>query len=77
MNLGEFRKQTAHLSDDVEIITSSDNYELIGNLVEVDYISLIKVKKATRNFRDDFDGTTYPKEVFVPDEKNGEEKVKI
>lgn len=76
MKLGELRKLTAHLGDDVEIITSSDNYELRNSWVESYGIRLVKVSKVTEDFRDDFDGTNYSKEVFVPDE-NGIEVLKI
>ena len=76
MKLGELRKLTEHLGDDVEIITTSDNYELNHAWVESRGIRIVKVSKENKTFRDDFDGTSYSKEVFFPDE-NGKEVLKI
>jgi hypothetical protein len=76
MNLGELRKLTEGLSDDVEIITVCHNYELGNALVKATNVCLIKVKKEVKQFRDDFDGGRYSSEVYVCDE-NGEEVLKI
>lgn len=76
MNLGEFRKQTEHLSDDTEMIVTDDNYELRGSWTELKGVHLVKVIKKMRNFRDDFDGIHYSSEVYVPNE-NGTEALKL
>lgn len=76
MTLGEFREKTAHLSDDVEFITTSDNYEMGHNWVKAHGVSIVKVKIEKRNFRDDFDGTPYSAEVYIPSD-DGVEMLKI
>lgn len=76
MKLGELRKQTAHLSDDVEIISVSDNFEMSGSWVRATRVEVVKVKKKSETFRDAFDGTKYNSDVYIPDE-SGEEVLKI
>lgn len=76
MTLGELRRLTKNLGDDVEIISSSDNYELAGAWVNAASPRLVKVKKERRTFRDDFSGSSYSKDVFIPDE-NGNTVLKI
>lgn len=76
MKLGELRKKTAHLSDDVEIISVSDNFEMSGSWVKATGVEVVKVKKESASFKDAFDGTKYSSEIYKPDE-NGEEVLKI
>lgn len=75
MDLGQFRKMTEHLPDDVELISTSDNYEMKNNLVAA-RVETVKVRKELKEFRDDFDGTRYSSEVYVRDE-NGKEALKF
>lgn len=77
MTLGELRKLTEHLSDDTLIITTSVNYELNGSMVESGKIRLIKAGKRNKSFRDDFDGTSYTKEIYVYDDEEGEDVLYI
>jgi hypothetical protein len=76
MKLGELRKQTAHLSDDVEIICVSDNFEMSGSWVKATGVEVVRVKKKSETFRDAFDNTRYNSDVYIPDE-NGDEVLKI
>lgn len=76
VTLGELRKLTEHLSDDVEIITNESIHEMRGSKVKARGIRLMKVRKENQTFKDDFDGTSYSVEVFVPDQ-DGEEMLYI
>lgn len=70
MKVRELKKLLEKYDDEVEIITSSSNYELNGNRVKARIIET-KCSLQEKNFRDDFDGTRYTKQVYTSDE-NGQ-----
>ena len=74
MNLGQFREQTKNLSDDVELIATSDNFELRGNWVTLVTLMLPRQKKNLKVYGR-FDHTSYSKEVYIPNE-DGEVVIK-
>lgn len=76
MDLGEFRKITKDLPDTTEFITVSDNYEMGHVWVKAGRVSVVKVKPEKRHFRDDFDGTPYSADVYVPSD-DGVDMLKI
>lgn len=70
MRISEYIKKLEELKNeygDLEIIKESDNYELKGNYVKLNYISkgISNMKEETKTFFDDFDGYSYNTNVYV------------
>lgn len=63
MKVGELKKFLENYSDDVEVITITDNFEMGHNKVEA-RITETKCSKELKSFRDAFDGCRYSNEVF-------------
>lgn len=75
LTLGELRELTKDMPDNTPIVSVNSNYELRGAITDVSKYAIKrqKMKKVTRYFRDDFDGTVYPHDIYVHasnDEKN-------
>ena len=69
MTLGEKIKELQAIEKEygagITIVSKSDDYELRGSYVDDNTkVTIIKMTKRERNFRDDFDGTRYTKEVY-------------
>jgi hypothetical protein len=79
LTVGKLKELIKDLSDDTVVVSRDDNYELRGAITELSTYSvqLKKFRKETRWFRDDFDGTNYPSDVYVPDKENGKEMLYI
>ena len=70
MKISEYIKELEKIKNeygDLAIINKSDDYELRGNYVKLNYISknVSNMKKETKTFFDDFDGCSYNKDVYV------------
>jgi hypothetical protein len=75
MKVGEFKKLLETVNDDIEIICTSDNFELNYNCVSASAY-LQKFKKKTEGFIDAFDHQYYTAEVYKFD-KDGDDVVVI
>ena len=71
MNVKLAKEILSKLDDNVELIVTSNNYELGGSLVSVQGLRIGKCKVEFQSFVDDFDGTHYQSKVYVPDNENG------
>lgn len=79
LTIGKLKELIKDLSDDTVVVSRDDNYELKGSITEKSAygIEVKKFKKEQRWFKDDFDGTNYPCDVFVRDDEEGEEMLYI
>jgi hypothetical protein len=76
MNVGELKKLIENLSDDIEIVTITNNYEMGRSLVKARG-KIGKYKQEDRYFRDDFDGTRYTAKVYIQDDNEGKDTLVI
>ena len=65
---------------DIDIVETSDNYELHGNIVPVSDYKNIKVKAMKlqqKTFFDYFDGTSYRSDVYISCDENDKNAVNV
>lgn len=79
LTVGKLKELIKDLSDDTAVVSRDSNYELKGAITDMSAyrIKVRKFRKEKRGFRDDFDGTSYQCDVYVPDEENGKEMLYI
>ena len=76
MYLEKLQKIKETHGGDIPIVTNSDNYEMHHSIVAVNKYhnpNVSFMKKKTRHFRDDFDGTSYSADVYVHCQESDED----
>jgi len=74
----ELIDELSKLPPDTKIIKQTSNSMEMGNsMVSGAYVSIGKYKEKEETFTDAFDGGSYSSTVFVPDEEEGTDHVKI
>lgn len=76
MNIRELKQLIADMDEDTEIISVDSNYELRGAYTKAHARSGYFTAQVN-HFIDDFDGTPYSHEVFVPSDETKGKKMLI